>query len=239
MKISELKDLVDNLENLKIGLDNTFQFSCSRCGRCCYWRDDIMVSPSDVFRGSKVLGIYPLDFISKYCEIFLGGQSRTPLLRIKSDMRDGHCVLLKNNQCIIHKGKPTVCALYPIGRFIENNHSGDVLQVGYINPGSHCGHDETHSVREWIASFGLEEEEEIFKQWSVYQFRFGPMFTDLENMLSHEEFYDFIVVFVGLVYALYDTTKEFLPQLINNCEMASGMVLSKIVRNRGPFYGGK
>lgn len=110
------------------------------------------------------------------------------------------------------------------------------LKVGYINQGHHCGCSESHTVRDWILSFGLEKEDENFKQWSVYQFRFGTMFRDLERVLMDEEFIKFITVFIGLVYGFYDTSKEFLPQLINNCEKASGMVLSKIIRNRGPFY---
>ena len=239
MNALELKNLANDLDNIKMGLDGTFQFSCKRCGRCCYWRDDIMVNPSDIFRGAKVLGITPLEFLSKYCESFLGGQTRTPLVRIKSDKRDGHCVLLKNHQCIVHKGKPTVCALYPLGRFHTINDSMESIEIGYFNQGCHCGCNETYTVREWLASFGLEEDEVNFKQWSFYQLRFGPMFKDLEHMLSPEEFAKFITVFVGLVYGFYDTVKDFLPQLIDNCEKASGMVFAKIVRNRGQFYGRK
>ena len=236
MNISEMEKLIADLDKLKIGMDDLFQFSCNRCGKCCYWRDDIMVSPSDVFRASKVLEMQPLVFVSKYCEVFLGGQSRIPLVRVKSDAKDGHCVLLKNKQCSVHQGKPVVCAIYPLGRYIDVTDPKDDLKVGYLNQGHNCGCSESHTVREWILSFGLEKEDEIFKQWSVYQSRFGKMFQDLERMLTDEEFSNFIVVFVGLVYGLYDTSKEFLPQLINNCEKASGMVLSKIVRNRGPFY---
>lgn len=239
MTVSDMEKMVDNLEKLKIGLDDSFQFSCNRCGRCCYWRDDIIVSPSDVFRASKVLEIHPLAFISKYCEIFLGGQSRTPLVRVKADLKDGHCVLLKNKQCSIHKGKPTVCAMYPLGRYINNSLPKDASEVGYINQGHNCGCGETHTVREWIESFGLEKEENIFKEWSLYQLQFGLMFKDLERMLMDVEFSKFITVFIGVVYGTYDTSKEFLPQLINNCDIASAMVLSKIVRNRGPFYGRK
>ena len=52
MNISEMEKLIADLDKLKIGMDDLFQFSCNRCGKCCYWRDDIMVSPSDVFRAS-------------------------------------------------------------------------------------------------------------------------------------------------------------------------------------------
>lgn len=30
-----LKNIVDNFDEYKIGLDDTFEFSCKQCGKCC------------------------------------------------------------------------------------------------------------------------------------------------------------------------------------------------------------
>ena len=58
-----LQKIVDNMENMRIGIDEEFKFSCTQCGKCCMNREDIICTPKDVFRISKKLGISTYDFI--------------------------------------------------------------------------------------------------------------------------------------------------------------------------------
>lgn len=50
-----LKDIVDNLESMIIGLDEPFKFHCDMCGKCCIHREDILLSPRDIYNMSKEL----------------------------------------------------------------------------------------------------------------------------------------------------------------------------------------
>ena len=43
-----LKNIRDNLESMKIGLDEPFKFHCTMCGECCIHREDILLSPKDI-----------------------------------------------------------------------------------------------------------------------------------------------------------------------------------------------
>ena len=43
------------MEKMKLGADDTFRFSCKQCGKCCINRDDIILTPFDLFRASKKL----------------------------------------------------------------------------------------------------------------------------------------------------------------------------------------
>ena len=49
---NKLKYIAENLDSLKIGLDETFKFNCTMCGKCCIERDDIM--------GKVFLRVWPL-----------------------------------------------------------------------------------------------------------------------------------------------------------------------------------
>ena len=38
---NKLKYIAENLDSLKIGLDETFKFNCTMCGKCCIDREDM------------------------------------------------------------------------------------------------------------------------------------------------------------------------------------------------------
>ena len=50
-----LVEIVENYDKYKIGLDDEFPFGCSMCGKCCINREDIMLTPRDIFRMAKEL----------------------------------------------------------------------------------------------------------------------------------------------------------------------------------------
>ena len=54
-----LKGIVEKLDSMKIGLDEPFKFHCNMCGKCCIHREDILLSPKDIYNMSKELGIKP------------------------------------------------------------------------------------------------------------------------------------------------------------------------------------
>lgn len=46
---NRLKEIVDNFDSLKIGLDEPFRFHCTMCGKCCINREDILLTPRDMY----------------------------------------------------------------------------------------------------------------------------------------------------------------------------------------------
>ena len=40
-----LKTIAENLDSWKLGLDDSFQFHCTACGKCCIDREDILLTP--------------------------------------------------------------------------------------------------------------------------------------------------------------------------------------------------
>ena len=45
---NRLKEIVDNFDSLKIGVDEPFRFHCTMCGKCCINREDILLTPRDM-----------------------------------------------------------------------------------------------------------------------------------------------------------------------------------------------
>lgn len=218
-----LKGIVDNFDNMKIGLDETFKFHCTMCGNCCINREDILLSPKDIYNISKELGVTTDDFFKKYCEVYIGSDSRVPIVRLKPQRADKRCPLLKKMKCRVHRAKPTVCAMFPIGRCIiaDNPQEGlkdiDASQIQYIfnNPG--CGDaSEDHTVREWLESFGISVPDEFFIKWQQTVLKMGNILRTIEKGMSSnimEQVWN--AAFVGL-YLSYDLDQKFLPQFEAN-----------------------
>ena len=45
-----MNHLPENFLEHALSIDDTFQFRCTQCGECCKHREDILISPFDLFR---------------------------------------------------------------------------------------------------------------------------------------------------------------------------------------------
>ena len=238
-------ELFRDLESMTIGLDDTFKFHCDQCGKCCTHREDIILSPMDIFKMAKELKMAPVEFYHEYCVFNIGEHTRMPIVRLASEGKDTHCVLLKNHRCSVHKVKPAVCAMFPLGRYMSfekddyNAESIDTSKVKYLLQPPECGDEsETHTVREWLSGFDIKLEDDAFVQWQKAISRFSNKFKELEkkqDMLTMMEIW--FVVRVSL-YLQYDTSKEFLPQFNYNVENLLRLLddipkLKRMVRHAG------
>ncbi len=222
---NRLKEIAENLDKMKIDLDGTFRFHCTMCGKCCIHREDILLTPRDIYRMSKELAITPKELFEQYCETYIGGDSRMPIVRLMPRGSVRRCPLLKDRKCMVHHSKPAVCAMFPIGRCLildPKNESPEDLTTGRIeyifsNPG--CGdNSETHTVREWLHDFNISEEDEFFLKWQQAIFEFGAVFRKTEKETSdHIMNLMWTATFVGL-YLHYDMEQEFMPQFEENVQ---------------------
>lgn len=123
---------------------------------------------------------------------------------------------MKDRKCSIHKAKPTVCALFPIGRCISFEQKKEKLtteDITYIftNPG--CGDtSESHTVREWLGEFGIPIEDIYFLLWNDILMKLSAIFRQAEKKVSPslmDKAWD--LTFIKL-YLDYDMTQDFLPQ---------------------------
>lgn len=46
---NRIKEIVENFDQIKIGLDDPFEFHCTMCGKCCINRENILLTPRDIY----------------------------------------------------------------------------------------------------------------------------------------------------------------------------------------------
>lgn len=221
-----IQEFIDNFNRTKIGVDETFKFHCTQCGKCCMYREDILLTPKDLFNIAKELNITIKDALTQYCEIYLGRDSRMPIVRLKPQGAAKRCPLLKDKKCSVHKSKPTVCALFPIGRVIAFENVKDIdidiqpNEVNFIFTDPGCGDEtETHTVREWLSYFNIPIEDEYFLKWNNIMAKLSMFLCVAEKRFLEKRFNQILDTVFGALYCLYDTDEEFLPQLERNVAM--------------------
>jgi hypothetical protein len=147
----------------RLGLEDSFTFRCGRdldCfTRCC--RDvSIVLTPYDVLRMKKALGLDSSEFLEGYTVSPFTPEQKIPAVLLKMDAETKQCLLVSGEGCRIYAHRPWACRMYPLG----------VAEPKNPNPADHTFHfllreDLCHghgqgrawTVREWIADQGIEE----------------------------------------------------------------------------------
>lgn len=168
----EVEEHIQNFigdKNVKlIDIDDTFNFKCKQCGKCCMYRDDIILNPFDIYNGAKYLGIEPEEFLFKNTKIELGSTSRLPIVLL-SPKDNGYCPFLEFDvkgggkfKCSIHPAKPGACANHPIGVIQTKSLNDNKSQTSFIKV-EQCPNSKTNDevvVRDWISRY-LDNIDEI------------------------------------------------------------------------------
>lgn len=219
-----LEYIAKNLDKMKRQPEDTFKFGCKRCGKCCKNRYDILLNPKDIYRAAKYLGETTVDFWNKYCNSYIGESSKVPIVRLMWLGKDDHCVFFNEDSgCLIHKVKPTVCAMYPLGRYIKANKYADprnmtVDDIGFILQDTHCGESERHTVKGWLEHFNIPLKDEYWIKWNKFISLFSGYMRNNEKVLSDKHKGDLYNISLFFIYLNYDMNKDFEPQFDKNAE---------------------
>ncbi len=81
-------------------------YRCVTCGECCKGFGGIFITPEELTKMARHLGLSEDDFFRDYCETL----NRKISIRVGSN---GYCVFWKDKLCGIHQVKPTPCRLWP------------------------------------------------------------------------------------------------------------------------------
>jgi hypothetical protein len=204
----------------KLGMEDTFNFGCNQCGRCCRKRDDVLLTPLDLFKIARHLNMKIGDVMEEYCEFCEGATSKIPAVRIKPKSYQQTCPFLKKGICRIHAVKPTICALFPLGR-MTNAQTGEFSY--FLQPVT-CGKiGQEHTVREWLSEFSLLEDEHLTMLWHK---KLGEVSLTLREVYDKSDFNreDINAILLLNLYVFYDLEQDFEPQFVQNLDKALEIV---------------
>ena len=125
--INEISDgkLYTVNDMVKAGCDG-----CKGCSKCCTWMGDtVVLDPLDIYRLITHLGCTFEQLLSS-SKIVLGVVDGIILPHLNMDDNGEKCGFLdENGRCSVHKARPGICRLFPLGRIYEDDGFKYFLQI--------------------------------------------------------------------------------------------------------------
>ncbi|MFC1499564.1 YkgJ family cysteine cluster protein [Candidatus Zixiibacteriota bacterium] len=199
---AQLKKLIVE-DQERLGLDDTFQFGCHpgvSCYNSCCGDVNIFLSPYDVLRMKKRLGMTSMEFLKEYTLLPIQKDITTPVVVLRmGDDEARSCPFLKESGCGIYTDRPWPCRMYPIG-LATSKDTPDGWQgerFYFLLREETCkGFDEAKewTVREWLEDQGVDEYDvwgEAYKELTLNRyFEEGNTLTPEKMEMFYTASYD-------------------------------------------------
>ena len=169
-------------EAKKTRLEQThpFRFNCypgvSCFTRCC--RDvTIVLTPYDVLRLKKGLGISSGEFLDKFAIIIPKKGYLIPLVVLKMKDNDKQCPFVSEEGCNVYGDRPWPCRMYPLNLNDDGTYS-------LITDASRClglNEKDTNKISEWLEKQEIESYEEMNEYLTSLTIQLQSQKLDIEN----------------------------------------------------------
>jgi len=152
----------------KLDFQSRLCFKCHpgvECFTTCCADVTIFLSPYDVLRLREALGIGGRDFMSRYADVGVDGDTGLPvvMLRMGDDERRA-CPFVEPDGCSVYEDRPSPCRTFPIGRGASLAADGSIDEQFVLVREAHChGFDQGQDWTpvSWMADQGLAEYNEL------------------------------------------------------------------------------
>ena len=151
---------------------HVIEFSCHKgigCWNACCSNIDISLTPYDVLRMKKRLGVTSTEFLKDYTVPYEMEKDGIAGIKFRPIENGTACRFMKPEGCDIYSDRPTACRYYPVALLSMRKQDEYVDRDSYaIVKEDHCkGHDEKRSltIADYRKEQGLEEYDELARGW--------------------------------------------------------------------------
>lgn len=152
--------------------DAVIQFRCHKdidCFNACCKNIDIMLTPYDILRLKKRLGITSTEFLRQYTEPFEFGRGSVGGVKYKPKEGTNECQFVTEEGCSVYEDRPTACRYYPVGLLSTRRQDENFDRASYaLVQEDHChGHfeDRKLTIDVYREEQGLEDYDEHGRAW--------------------------------------------------------------------------
>jgi Fe-S-cluster containining protein len=152
--------------------DHEFNFRCYpgvSCFNACCRAIDITLTPYDVVRLRRRLGMSSSDFLKAHTAPFQMDQDGLPGIKLRTEDEQPTCLFMVDEGCSIYEDRPTACRYYPVAQLSIRNADEYVDRESFaMVREDHCkGHEEPRPIKvaEYRAEQGLDDYDRHNRGW--------------------------------------------------------------------------
>ncbi|MBU0752006.1 MAG: YkgJ family cysteine cluster protein [Gammaproteobacteria bacterium] len=152
--------------------DHQIQFSCHQgisCWNACCANIDISLTPYDIVRLKKHLGISSTEFLREYTVPYEMEKDGLAGVKLRPVVNGTACRFMKPEGCGVYADRPTACRYYPVALLSMRRQDEFVDRQSYaIVKEDHCkGHEVARniSIDDYRQEQGIPEYDELARGW--------------------------------------------------------------------------
>lgn len=160
------------IQPVKLDLNEKFKFRCHKeiaCFNKCCQNIDIALTPYDILRLKKRLGLTSREFLHLYTVPFELDAHGVPGVKLKTRDETTACSFLTDEGCGVYEDRPSACRYYALGLMSLRKKDSPVDEDMYfVVKEDHClGHyeDKVQTVGEYRKDQGVDLYDEMNREW--------------------------------------------------------------------------
>lgn len=160
------------IEPVKLCLSDTIQFRCHKeiaCFNQCCKHIDILLTPYDILRLKKRLGLSSSEFLAQYTVPYEMDQHGMPGVKIRTADDNLACPFLQPEGCSVYQDRPSACRYYALGLLsLREQTSSSDEDYYFLVKEEHClGHQEPRqlTIQDYRQEQGVEIYDEMNREW--------------------------------------------------------------------------
>ncbi len=155
-----------------VGPDHVIQFSCHKgigCWNACCSNIDISLTPYDIIRLKKRLGISSTEFLRDYTVPYEMEKDGIAGVKFRPVEGGTACRFMRPEGCSVYEDRPTACRYYPVALLAmrKQDEYTDTQSYALVKE-DHCkGHEVARrlTIAEYRREQGIEEDDELTRGW--------------------------------------------------------------------------
>lgn len=172
-----------SVEPVQLTPASRFSFKCHKAIGCftrCCSNIDILLTPYDIVRMKKRLGLSSGEFLDSRVLIEIDEKTSHPFVFLKmNDDADRSCPFVSPDGCTIYSDRPANCRYYPLGqaslkKMDENINVAVTEEFYFFVKEEHClgfKEDREWTVRSWREDQGVDVYDDMNRGWKEILFR--------------------------------------------------------------------
>jgi uncharacterized protein len=184
----------------RIEADRDFRFACHpgvKCFNACCSNLNLTLTPYDVLRLRKQLGMSFREFLADYGSLIHSPDTGLPTMRLEMlGDKSGSCPFLRPQGCAVYADRPGACRTYPIGRAVTYE-EGELRQQFFLIQEPHCqgfAEERCWTPPEWFADQGLT----IYNEFNDRYVRLMTALRDRGMSIPHRKSGMVVMALYGL-----------------------------------------